>query len=154
MTESEYQESLAGKTGFVYPEDGLLLKIRDYFLTRYAENISEEDASFLAQIFADVRPEDLVSRHERRIASTRMAEILVAADRAMTQSKDPARTWRTIGLALGLPSATEFSGNSLSRQCGVSKMAISKSAKRLRESFEVSPAFTQSGSLNFRSLQQ
>lgn len=153
MTETESQELRAGKAEFSYPEDGLLPKIRDYFLAKYAGNISEEDASFLAQIFADVRPEDLVTLNERRIASLRMAEILVAADRAMIESKDPARTWRTIGLALGLPSATEFNGNSLSRQCGVSKMAVSKCVKKLRASFDVTPAFDNHGSLNFRNLQ-
>jgi hypothetical protein len=153
MTEAESQELQAGKTEFSYPADGLLPRIRDYFLAKYSDDISIPDAEFLAKIFADVRPEDLVSLNERRIASLRMAEILVAADRAMIQIKDPARTWRTIGLALGLPSATEFNGNSLSRQCGVSKMAISKSAKKLRASFDVTPAFDQHGSLNFRNLQ-
>lgn len=158
------EEQSAEAIPFEFPDDGgLLARIRDYFLTKYSGDISATDAAFLAQIFADVRPEDLVTRNERRVASLRMVEILVAMDQAMLESKDPVRTWRTIGLALGLPSATEITCASLGRQSadtrctkhprsGISKMAISKSVKALRESFDVAPAFTNHGSLNFRFL--
>ena len=136
--------------GFEFPDDGgLLARIRDYFLTKYAGDISATDAAFLARIFADVTALDLVTANERRVAALRMVEILVSCDRAMSSSKDPVRTWAQIGQALGLPSATETTQTAIAKRSGISRMAISKVVKRLRESFHVGRAFTNGGSLNF-----
>lgn len=140
-----------------YPADALPDRIRDYFLSRYNGNISPDDAAWLAELVADfIESNRLIDQNDYRLAARKCLRILVAIDQSMVEARDAARQWLTISLALGLPSScwTNMTEAALARQCGISKMAVSKQVNKFLASVDMEPAFGAGRYPQFKSFIQ
>jgi hypothetical protein len=139
------------------PDDPLPDRIRDHFPERYSGNISPEDATWLAGLIADfISSNRLIPENDYRLAARKCVRILVAIDQSMVEARNAARQWLTISLALGLPSScwTNLTEAALARQCGISKMAISKQMHKFLESVDMEPAFGTGRYPQFKSFIQ
>ena len=85
----------------------------------------------------------LIRDNDYRLAARKCLRILVAIDQSMVEARNAARQWLPISLALGLPSScwTNLTEAALARQCGTSKMAISKQVHKFLASIDLEPAF-------------
>ena len=138
-----------------YPSDELADRIRDFFLSEFAANISFNDAAWLGSLISKfLQTENITVQDDYQRASRRFIEILSQLDRAMSRARDPAREWAAISLALGLESACQhkLTGAELGRDHGVSRMAISYQTKKVLQLLKMEPAFTTGRFPSFRNL--
>jgi hypothetical protein len=76
-----------------------------------------------------------------RLAAERLLRVLHVIDEIMIHSREPARDWQQISLALGLPSCRylELTEVKIGRRFGIGKMAVSKSITKLLRLAELKP---------------
>jgi hypothetical protein len=79
--------------------------------------------------------------NDYRLAAERLLRVLRAIDDIMIHSRDPARDWKQIALALWLPSCRYLHLNqtTIGRDHGVCRKAVSKSIAKLLRLAELKP---------------
>src|ERR1700757_90691 len=80
--------------------------------------------------FYDLR---VPEKTDYRLAAERLLRVLHAIDEIMIHSREPARDWQQISLALGLPSCRylQLTETGIGQRFGITKMAVSKSITKL-----------------------
>ena|ERR1700757_3599183 len=89
-------------------------------------------------VFYDSR---IPEKTDYRLAAERLLKVLHAIDEIMIHSREPARDWQQISLALGLPSCRyfELTEAKIGARFGIGKMAVSKSITKLLRLAELKP---------------
>jgi len=98
----------------------------------------ESSPEQLAEILTDFRIPD---KTDYRLAAERLLRVLHVIDDVMIHSREPARDWRQISVALGLPSCRylQLTEAKIGRRFGITKMAVSKSVTKLLRLAELKP---------------
>ena len=138
---------------FAYPHENQIDLLKDYFRAVYGRGLTSDEIQWLGGLVSDFLAwsQSHTTKAEARVAALKMIRLLSAIDETMAASRDPARSWAEIALALGLPRVciNHLTQSELATCHSVSGMAVSKTLNRFLRRVDMEPAFKNGRGLDF-----
>jgi hypothetical protein len=146
MIDPERRWNYGPTTSPEFPPETITDSFRDFCLQHFGALISQNDAAWLADVFAAfISYQGIPHPSALRVAAESLLPILAEIDYEMVRSKRTRGRWMPIAFALGLPSSYETRQAIVSRRRGVSKQNLTNQVSRFLRAVDLRPAFSGNG---------